>query len=307
MTELWIVGLVMVTCFTGPVAAFAMLWTRKRRAHTRRRSPLREKLLRGPGHTLREELDELQTDVMGDLFALMVMPLMALTLLFAFAALRGGIDKVMHLAWLTAIAAVGYVAFSIRKLLKLAEKADRLKAGYDAECAVGEQLNHLMRQSAQVFHDVPGDGFNIDHVVVSPRGVYAVETKGYTKPNRQRGTKDAKVTFDGTKLTFPTFTTAEPIDQALRQAKWLSEWLGRAAGERVEVQPVLALPGWFVERTGRHVVRVYSGKALPSLLATPVGTGLAAKDVERIAYQVEQRCRTVVLRYGEAPAAQGRG
>ena len=40
-----------------------------------------------------------------------------------------------------------------------------------------------MRDGFAVFHDVPGDkAFNVDHVVIGPQGVFAVETKGRGKP-----------------------------------------------------------------------------------------------------------------------------
>lgn len=31
------------------------------------------------------------------------------------------------------------------------------------------------------FHDVPADGFNLDHVVISPRWIYVIETKTISK------------------------------------------------------------------------------------------------------------------------------
>jgi hypothetical protein len=39
-----------------------------------------------------------------------------------------------------------------------------------------------MRQGAAAFHDLPAEQFNIDHVVVATEGVFAFETKGFTKP-----------------------------------------------------------------------------------------------------------------------------
>lgn len=45
--------------------------------------------------------------------------------------------------------------------------------------AAAEEINQLMRQGFTTFHDVPAEpGFNIDHVIVGPTGVFAVETKG---------------------------------------------------------------------------------------------------------------------------------
>jgi len=63
-------------------------------------------------------------------------------------------------------------------MAKTGDKLDRLRAGFDAALAVGQELDRLMREGAWVYHDVLGDNFNIDHVVVSPRGIFAIETKG---------------------------------------------------------------------------------------------------------------------------------
>jgi hypothetical protein len=187
----------------------------------------------------------------------------------------------------------------VRKLWKAAGQIDNLRAGFVAELAVGQELDQLMRQGAVVFHDIPADKFNIDHVVISSEGVFAVETKGFTKPKQGRGKADATVVFDGKVLKFPTWTTKDPLDQADRQAAWLAKWLASAVGSAVRVLPVVALPGWFVERTGRGDVRVFNGKELAGLLKSRGAQPLSAQDVQRVAHQVEQRCRTVVPRYTE--------
>lgn len=69
------------------------------------------------------------------------------------------------------------------------------------------------------------------------------------------------------------------------------------------VLPVVALPGWFVERTGRGRVRVFSGKELAGLLKSRGTQALTTQDVQRIAHQVEQRCRTVTPLYSQEPKA----
>jgi hypothetical protein len=65
--------------------------------------------------------------------------------------------------------------------------------------------------------------------------------------------------------------TKEPLEQAERQAQWLAKWATSAIGDLVTVVPVLALPGWFVQQTGRSPVQVYSGRALSSLLNAGAG------------------------------------
>jgi hypothetical protein len=66
---------------------------------------------------------------------------------------------------------------------------------------------------------------------------------------------------------------------------------------------MVALPGWFVERTGRGRVRVFSGKELAGLLKSRGAQPLTAQDGQRIAHQVEQRCRTVAPLYAQQPKA----
>ena len=151
------------------------------------------------------------------------------------------------------LAVVGFLALSMRKLLKLGKRLDHLRAGYDAELAVGQELDQLMRHGARVFHDFPADKFNIDHVVIASTGFFAVETKGYTKSTRIKGKPGATVYFDGTILKFPTWAGSDPLEQAERQAQWLSKWASSAIGEGVTAAPVVALPGWFVERTAEEV------------------------------------------------------
>lgn len=293
---------VLAACLVGPVLAMGFLVRRKRRARARRRSPIGIDLLRSPGHTLRGQLEEAMGDVSADVAVLMVAPLLLLALFLAQGHLLG-LQGVMHLAPIHVVLALGVVAVMVRKLLKAGERIDNLKAGYDAELAVGQELDQLMRQGAAVFHDIPADNFNIDHVVIAREGVFAVETKGFTKPRQGKGKADATVVFDGKSLRFPMWTTKHPLEQAERQAAWLAKWLASAIGSPVLVLPVLALPGWFVDRTGRGDVRVFNGKELAGLLRCRGTQPLSEQEVQRIAHQIEQRCRTVAPRYSESEKA----
>jgi hypothetical protein len=294
--QLALVTGILATLFVGPGIAIAFLLTRQKRRRAQRRSPIGIDLLRPAGHTVREQLEEASTDLIWDVLVLSLIPMMILAMYLAQAHVRG-IGNMRGLVPIYLVAAVAFIAWMIRKLVKAGGRLDILRAGFDAELAVGQELDQLMRAGAAVYHDFPAEGFNIDHIVISPQGVFAVETKGYTKPGAKSGKESAKVTFDGKVLKFPTWTTSEPIEQADRQAKWLSKWATSATGEQVLALPVVALPGWFVERTGRSIVRVYSGRALGSLLNSGSGRSISPQALQRIAHQVEQRCRTVVPTY----------
>lgn len=287
---------VLATFFFGPGLAIALLFMRKRRARQARRSPIHFELLRAPGHTLREQMDEASNDLTWDIATLMALPLMILAVFLAQAHLRS-LDKMSHLAPLYVFFVLVAVVWTVRRMVRVGHRLDKLRAGYDAEVAVGQELDQLMRQGAVVFHDFPAEGFNIDHIVISRRGLFAVETKGYTKLGDKKGKAAATVVFDGKNLAFPQWTISEPLDQAERQAQWLSRWASSATGDAIVAVPVVALPGWFVERKGRGPVRVYSGRELGRLLDAVGAMPLTEDAMQRTAHQVEQRCRDVAPRY----------
>lgn len=291
--QLLLVGAVLLTGFTGPAIALAFLIQRRNRARQRRKSPINREMLRTPGHTLREQLEALQTDLDWHLTILIAMPLMVLALALAQGHLLG-LDRVLRVTPIYVVFVAAFLIWMTTKLWKVGRRLDALRAGYDAELAIGQELDRLMRQGGWVFHDVPCEGFNIDHLVVAQQGVYAVETKGYTKPVSGKDARaDATVTFDGTLLTFPTWHTREPLEQAERQAAWAAKWLTSAIGNPVRVQPVLALPGWWVQRNGRGAVWVFSGRELPQLLDQRGSQPLTPQQVQQVAHQVEQACRNV--------------
>ena len=291
------VVLVLAVVFGPALSGGWLLVRRKRRASEERRSPLVKNLLRTPGHGLREQLEEDRLDIAFDLAATMLLPAGMLSLLFATAILTGKLPSDAVLA-IISVGVVVVSSYQVRSLLRRSALIDQLRLGLDAELAVGQELDQLMRQGAITFHDMPADKFNIDHVVIAPQGVFAVETKGYRKPIRNVGSGDATVVFDGKALQFPDWASDKPIAQAQRQARWLGEWLSSASGERTEVTPVLALPGWFVERKGRGAVMVLSGPDLQKyLLKARNAHPLSAEQMARLVHQVEQRCRNVKPTY----------
>jgi hypothetical protein len=72
---------------------------------------------------------------------------------------------------------------------------------------------------ARIFHDIPGDGFSLDHVVISTHGLFVIETKTWSKRS-----PDDRVTFDGTRLLVGGRT---PSRDPIRQVRAASDWLGR--------------------------------------------------------------------------------
>lgn len=255
-----------------------------------RRTPLTRQLLRMPGETLRKKIDDLSDDFASYLVITVSSPLLFYSLYLA-NALFG--KSSIFAALLYTLSLFVAVLFLIIKMWKIAKERSTLRLGLDCELAVGQELNYLMLEGCRVYHDFPADKFNIDHVVIGPKGVFAVETKGRAKPDRKGGTEEATVTYDGERLNFPGWSEKEPLEQAKRQASWLSHWLSSAVGESVSVKPVLALPGWFINRKKPSDLLIFNGKNPELLLKWSSNADLSETLVKRISHQLEQRCRDI--------------
>ena len=280
-------AIIMVTTMFS--IGLSALWIARRKQRGRR-SPLTQQLLRNPGESLRQKIDELSEGINECMVMTMVVPLVVS---ISFLMQVNANSKVTWLMLMTYIVSgLLFAGFMIRRMVNIFDERNAYRLGLDAELAVGQELNQLMAHGCRVYHDFPAEKFNIDHVVIGPGGVYAVETKGRAKPDRGRGKDDAKIVYNGSVLQFPEKVETEPLEQAKRQADWLSKWLSSAVGTPIKTQGVLVLPGWFVDRKGAGQVMVISGKEVYHLKKSS-GPSLDPEIVRRIAHQVEQRCRDV--------------
>jgi hypothetical protein len=141
-----------------------------------------------------------------------------------------------------------------------------------------------------IFHDIQAGKFNIDHVVVSPGGVFAIETKSRLKPVTGGGMRDAEVTYDGVSLKFPGWSESKPLQQAKAQSKWLGSQLSRSTGDDVQVRAVLALPGWYVNPKARGDVIVLNPKNCGWMAKMAESNGLDETVMKRICFQLEKLC-----------------
>lgn len=288
-----------VVIFGSALVAVGLLKWRRYRLKKLKRSPLTTDLLRPPAQHLREQLEKVRDDMDGYVTLLMCLPMLVFAIHISQSYFDNAAETPLRIA-LSALMIIVSSSVVIFKMLKLHKRQDALRIGYDAELAVGQELDQLMRQGAAVFHDFPAENFNIDHIVISPVGVFAVETKGRAKPILPNG-KTPKVEYDGKALRFPSWTDTASIAQAERQAKWLRGWLQRATGEPVAILPVIAIPGWFVDRKGRGDVHIYSGKELPALLSGSGFDKINDDKLQRIIHQVEQRCRNMQPTFNGTP------
>lgn len=293
-----IVGFVPFFVSAGLALALALSYKAYAR-RTARRSPLAgRKVGRLPGQELVERISSHETDlIVGVMMMYMAFPLAAL----AWAGIHLEIEG---LTWgpketLFLVIAIGFFGYGLYDYIRAFNARQRARDGLLAERVTGLQLNRLVAKGCTVMHDLPGENFNIDHVVIAPRGVYAVETKSFRKPKHVRAGNTYRVGFDGAALRFPDFVEKDAVAQARRQAHWLAKVLREAMGREVPVIAALALPGWLVEQPDEvwrsAQVKVFS----------PMGGGASfmAKDFQAIDATTQNLIRdALAVRYPDIPA-----
>lgn len=252
------------------------------------RSPLKSRPLRLPGQSVDEALQSLLWDAIG--------PYVAIAFIMVLIAGEEWLATLTHMPrqpWLytsLAFIASSYAAF---KILRVRDHIRQLRLGRDGERAVGEFLERLRADGAVVFHDVPGDNFNIDHVVLSVRGFFAIETKTRSKPEG-----DARVVLTETGVLVNGFPPdRDPIVQAQSGAKWLSQLLEESTGKRFPVRGVVLFPGWYIEpmsaawRRSPEKPWVLEPKALPAFIENEPDR-IAESDLSLAAFHLSRYVRT---------------
>jgi hypothetical protein len=223
------------------------------------KSPIQKRLLRDAGQSLDRELDDhINTHLLS--------PLMVIVLSLVLVALEWWrhFSPTPSSPWVFTIALSLVIVSSVIWIWFAFKKAHQLKLGRDGERAVGQFLERFRAEGFQIYHDVVTGDANIDHVLIGSQGVYTVETKTLSKPERGQAKIKASVEgvwANGRKLD------RNPIVQAKAQANWLKNYFAEAEF-KVSVQPVVVFPGWFIESADFKQIGawVLEPKALPKFI-----------------------------------------
>jgi hypothetical protein len=251
---------------------------------------------RSPGQALRDALSRAGLDAAEyAALGLFLLPLAA-SGYAAWWAANGSMPE-RDATLLLAVVAAALQVWVLWRLWGVLRHSRRLRYGYEAELVAGQELNGLGGLGYYVFHDVPlGErAAKVDHVLVGPAGVFAVETEA-----RARRDPEREVTYDGASLCFARQRETEPLEKAIACARRMKEWLSAEVGEPLPVQPIVVLPGWRVRRTdisgipvlAASRIRHYFGRLRPL-------AGMSDALIERVAGCLDARCRGATLRAGQ--------
>lgn len=251
------------------------------------RSPLKAKPLRYPGQSVDDAIQDLVLDSgLGYFMAGVAFVLIAL------------IDWINYLSpssrspWLATTMALGYAVFFGLRLPGLRRKVQAMKQGRDGERAVGQYLETTFHPKGyRVFHDIKTDRANVDHVVISPQGIYLIETKTYSKPAKGK----PRVHFDGQQIRImDRKPSSDCVQQVTGLRGWLRDMLHESTGRHYPVKGVVVFPGWFVEsnrKANSGDVWVLNPKALPAFIDHQPEV-LKPEDVHLAAYHLARHIRT---------------
>lgn len=288
ISSLLSVGILLSSMFVTLGVMFVLL---KHRDRTVKLPVDREQLQRIPAFGLQQEIQDLQIN----LIASMLMGVLVVCLPFAINSIQAHIT-VGKFPWMFAIISIIGLSYCGYKTWKNFSKLTKLRLGHTAEIATANELIGLQALGYQVFHDIQADGFNIDHLAIGKNGVFAIETKGRHKRKRDSKStsatqgKDYQLFYKDGRLCFPSWTETKPIEQAERQAKWVSQWLTKATGQQVFSSPVLVFPGWYVTSQTRPPFPILNHKQLVKTIPAVRTQTLSQQQVDAIVYQVAQRC-----------------
>lgn len=279
-----LLGIVPMLIMVGLLA-----WQKRRMDADQRREAITTELRNLPASSLQKQRDDFVERQVSRLMAAAIIGLSTASL---FSARRVS-PVAFNWDWLDTVALLTIIGCGLyygRLMIRELPQGRKLKQAIRAEQATAQELAASLAGDNRIIHDVQAGDFNIDHVVITPAGVFSVETKSRLKPPVGNGSP--RVKYNGKQLEFSGWVETKPIEQAARQAKWLADYLQKATGERLPVFAVLALPGWYIDysvRMTEQMVRVINPKNSGWLLLPgKQPTRLEPPAIQRAAFQIEK-------------------
>ena len=220
-----------------------------------------DNLLRSPGQSLDEELDQIKDKLLGKIFNASILVFIGIATILIFK---------LSLYFEIVLVFIFFIYFTVL-LSKNIENIRSYKLGRDGEKSVAQYLSVVSRQLSKkdanmhVYHDLVDEKkkFNIDHVVVSKKGIFIVETKTYRKDEGQTN----KITSNGKELfkNGQKMTTNIPL-QVKGQAQWLQSELLQTTGKKYLIIPTIAFVGWYVDSKKIDDIYITQAKTLKNIL-----------------------------------------
>ena len=209
-------------------------------------SPLKSKPLRYAGQSCDEEIDNILHDKALPIIMMLIFILIQSFLLWYIYFFN---LPILYIAVISTIATIGFGIHAIIKIPKLIKMVNNYKLGRDGEKIVGQTLEEIRGKNARIFHDVIRNELNyscnIDHIIVSIKGIYVIETKTFSKNSNL---KKNTITFDGADIFINGVNSNQNyVGQISASVSWLENILKDRLEKLYPIKGVLIFPEWWVE------------------------------------------------------------
>ncbi len=247
------------------------------------RSPVEGQLRRLPGQSVRDERDRLLNDQLLD-YLIVALGFCSLA---AWEWLRSWlrVPFAPEIFTLFAVVMTGYCAFRIFRLRKEIRNLNQAEKG---ERRVSELLTQLRRKRYVAFDDLLVDQSNIDHVLVGPGGIFAIETKAYSIfGNGWVGVDEIGILRLSGKRAMN-----DPLGQAKASAANVTKILKDRMRQEFEVTPVLIFPGWSLKGAKAETGVVVLNDAMITEFFESQPTMLSDEQITNICSHLDQTARS---------------
>ncbi|RWU09127.1 NERD domain-containing protein [Pseudidiomarina gelatinasegens] len=248
-------------------------------------SPLTSKPLRNPGESLDHKIiDMLDKSVIH----VLIIAVIVTTITQAWVAWY---HQEIADPLILSIVLSPVILFSLVRIFFAVRESKRIKLGRDGEKVVGQFLERLRLDGAQVFHDIEGENFNLDHVVIHRSGIFVIETKTMSKPEKGKSVLfyNGKQILRGGKPI-----KSDAVTQVKAASSWLHNLLFESTGKRFAIKGIVVFPGWYVKTTelGKSAeISVLNPRVLPNYIGKS-RQQLREDELHMCAYHLSRYIRT---------------
>ena len=191
----------------------------------------------------------------------------------------------------TLLAAAG---FALYRLVRTIRQWRQVRFLRDANIAVGHSLQRIAVGHGRVFHDLVTPAGVVDHVIVGPGGIYAINVVAHRAMRRE------SVQLADSELRFnPDGKTISIVDIASTTTRLEQEFRDLLRNS-VRVRSVIAVPGWHAEAQSSDGHLVVNERTLPMIRGwRDEADYLMDEDVQTLHQHLTKTCK-------RSPAARRR-
>lgn len=157
----------------------------------------------------------------------------------------------------------------------------------NARATVAQAVAPLAQRGYAVFRDFKAEDISVDYLIVSPKGVFALQSLIQPTGTPVGPDSEVVVTYNGRALFYPHGKDHLIIEWADGQAERLSDWLSQGLETPLAARAVLAMPGWRVKRISADGISVINPAQLEALFQYIKPRPIPVATVQTIVARIE--------------------